>query len=212
MKKVSNILWGILLIVVGVIWALNSTGVANINIFFRGWWTLFIIVPSIIGIVENPKDSSGYIFLAVGVFLLLGARDIISFALIAKLILPIILILIGVSVIFKDTINGKVSKKIAEIDKDGTEIYTATFSDNKVKLSGDVFKNGVGSTVLKAVVYQAGVEVDAAGSGTYTWTKYNKDGAIDTSWGTSGKKTGKTLSVSSSDVATKATFMVEVVI
>ena len=62
MKKVSNILWGILLIVVGVIWALNSTGVANINIFFRGWWTLFIIVPSIIGIVENPKDSSGYIF------------------------------------------------------------------------------------------------------------------------------------------------------
>lgn len=52
------------------------------------------------------------------------------------------------------------------------------------------------------------MEVDAAGSGTYTWTKYNKDGAIDTSWGTSGKKTGKTLSVSSSDVATKATFMV----
>lgn len=141
MKKVSNILWGVLLIAVGVIWALNSTGVANINIFFRGWWTLFIIVPSIIGIVENPKDSSGYIFLAVGVFLLLGARDIISFALIAKLILPIILILIGVSVIFKDTINGKVSKKIAEIDKDGTEIYTATFSDNKVKLSGDEFKN-----------------------------------------------------------------------
>ena len=84
MKKVSNILWGILLIVVGVIWALNSTGVANINIFFRGWWTLFIIVPSIIGIVENPKDSSGYIFLAVGVLLLLGARDIISFALIAN--------------------------------------------------------------------------------------------------------------------------------
>lgn len=95
----------------------------------------------------------------------------------------------------------------------------ATFIDNADPLQvqitstgGDVFKNGVGSTVLKAVVYQAGVEVDAAGSGTYTWTKYNKDGAIDTSWGTSGKKTGKTLSVSSSDVATKATFMVEVVI
>ena len=71
-------------------------------------------------------------------------------------------------------------------------------------------KNGQGSTTLKAMVYQAGAEIDAAGTGTYTWTKYNKDGAIDTSWGTSGHKTGKTLSVSNTDVTTKATFMVEV--
>lgn len=93
----------------------------------------------------------------------------------------------------------------------------ATFIDNSdpiqvviTSTGGDVFKNGVGSTVLTAVVYQAGAEIDADGKGTYTWTKYNKDGAIDTSWGTSGSKTGKTLSVSSSDVDTKATFMVVV--
>ena len=93
----------------------------------------------------------------------------------------------------------------------------ATFIDNSdpiqvviTSTGGDVFKNGVGSTVLTAVCYQAGAEIDADGKGTYTWTKYNKDGAIDTSWGTSGSKTGKTLSVSSADVATKATFMVVV--
>lgn len=95
----------------------------------------------------------------------------------------------------------------------------ATFIDNAdpiqvviTSTGGDVFKNGQGSTTLKAVVYQAGVEIDTSGTGTYSWTKYNKDGAIDTAWGTSGKKTGKTLSVSTSDVATKATFMVEVTI
>ncbi len=95
----------------------------------------------------------------------------------------------------------------------------ASFIDNSDPLQvvvtstgGDVFKNGVGSTTLRAVVYQAGVEVDSTGTGTYTWTKYNKDGAIDTSWGTSGKKSGKTLSVGTSDVTTKATFMVEVTI
>ena len=49
-----------------------------------------------------------------------------------------------------------------------------------------------------------------AGNGSYTWTKYNKDGVVDTSWGTNGSKTGKTLSVSSADVDTKATFMVVV--
>ena len=96
-------------------------------------------------------------------------------------------------------------------------VDVATFIDNSDPLQviitstgGDIFKNGQGSTVLTAVVYQAGAEIDSKGDGTYTWTKYNKDGAIDTSWGTSGKKTGKTLSVSTSDVATKATFMVVV--
>lgn len=95
----------------------------------------------------------------------------------------------------------------------------ATFIDNSdpiqvviTSTGGDVFKNGQGSTVLTAVVYQAGVEIDSTGAGTYTWTKYNKDGNIDTSWGTNGTKTGKTLSVSTSDVSTKATFMVEVTI
>ena len=93
----------------------------------------------------------------------------------------------------------------------------ATFIDNSdpiqvviTSTGGDVFKNGQGSTVLTAVCYQAGTEIDADGKGTYTWTKYNKDGAIDTSWGTSGSKTGKTLSVANTDVDTKATFMVTV--
>lgn len=95
----------------------------------------------------------------------------------------------------------------------------ATFIDNSdpiqvviTSTGGDVFKNGQGSTTLTALVYQAGTEIDSSGNGTYTWTKYNKDGVIDTSWGTSGKKSGKTLSVSNTDVSTKATFMVVVVI
>ena len=88
----------------------------------------------------------------------------------------------------------------------------ATFIDNSdpiqvivTSTGGDVFKNGQGSTC-----YQAGTEIDAAGQGTYTWTKYDKDGAIDTAWGTNGSKTGKTLAVGTADVDTKATFMVVV--
>lgn len=93
----------------------------------------------------------------------------------------------------------------------------ATFIDNSdpiqvvvTSTGGDVFKNGQGATTLTAVCYQAGVEIDATGKGTYSWTKYDKNGAVDTSWGTNGTKTGKTLSVSNTDVETKATFMVVV--
>ena len=75
---------------------------------------------------------------------------------------------------------------------------------------GDVFKNGEGSTTLTALVYQAGAELDAAGAGTYTWTKYDKDGSIDADWGSGGHKTGKNLAVGGADVDVKATFLVEV--
>ena len=141
MKKISNVLWGLLFIVIGIIWILNVTEIVNINLFFRGWWTLFIIVPSIFGIVEKPKDISGYIFLLIGLMLFALSRDLISFVLISKLILPLLLIFIGISILFKNVFNGKISKKINEVDKDGMEIYSATFSDNRVKLSGDEFKN-----------------------------------------------------------------------
>lgn len=93
----------------------------------------------------------------------------------------------------------------------------ATFIDNSDPIQiviestgGDIFKNGQGSTTLTANVYQAGSVLDTVGNGTYTWTKYDKDGNIDTSWGTGGMKTDKTLAVSNTDVDTKATFVVVV--
>ena len=55
MKKISKILWGIALVVIGGIFALNAFGVTDIHIFFDGWWTLFIIVPCLIGISAKEK-------------------------------------------------------------------------------------------------------------------------------------------------------------
>lgn len=80
---------------------------------------------------------------------------------------------------------------------------------------GDVFKNGSGSTVLKARLFQAGNEIDAADSGnkyTYKWYKYDKNGTLVTEFGGTGVdyKTGKTLNVGTSDVDIKATFKVEI--
>ena len=153
MKKVSNILWGAVLVLIGVVWLINATGIASINIFFRGWWTMFIIIPSIIEIIKKPKDISSYIFLFVGVLLLLGARNIISFALIGKIIVPVILILIGISVIFKDSLTDKISDMIKEIDRDGNEVYTAAFSENKVNLVGDEFKGAKLDCVFGGITF-----------------------------------------------------------
>lgn len=77
---------------------------------------------------------------------------------------------------------------------------------------GTIFKNGNGSTTLKARLWQNGNEIDSAGSiYTYKWTKWVNN-AMVSNFGGSGIsfKSGKSLSVGSSDVDYTATFKVEV--
>jgi len=101
------------------------------------------------------------------------------------------------------------------------EFYdTVTFTDLSdpvqaiiVSTGGDTFKNGNGSTQLTCRLFQAGVEIDSSGTMyTYKWYKYNKSSTLITDFGGTGInfKTGKSLSVGSSDVDEKATFRCEV--
>ena len=55
MKKFKSIIWGIVLVAVGVIVALNALEITDIDIFFEGWWTLFIIIPCFIGIFTSRE-------------------------------------------------------------------------------------------------------------------------------------------------------------
>ena len=100
MKKIGSLIWGILFIIVGLIFGLNAMGITDINIFFRGWWTLFIIIPSLIGVIKESYKVGNYIWLLIGIVLLLSAQGIINFSTIWKLALPTILVIIGLSIIF----------------------------------------------------------------------------------------------------------------
>lgn len=116
-------------------------GITNINIFFDGWWTLFIIIPCFIGLFKENEKTGNFIGLLIGIVLLLACQDILDFNLIWKLMFPAILVIIGVSMIFKDTINGKVSKKIKILNEKKTENqeYCATFSGQTANFSGEKF-------------------------------------------------------------------------
>lgn len=59
MKKVSTWLWGIVLIALGVIWGGNVLGIINVDLFFPGWWTLFIIVPCFISLFDDDDGKVG---------------------------------------------------------------------------------------------------------------------------------------------------------
>lgn len=61
MEKLTKILLGVALVLVGCIFALNASGITNIEIFFDGWWTLFIIVPCAFGLVKEKEKTGNLI-------------------------------------------------------------------------------------------------------------------------------------------------------
>lgn len=75
---------------------------------------------------------------------------------------------------------------------------------------GDQFVNGFTSTELTAVIWQNGDKIDEDGSKyIYTWKKFNRNGDRDNTFGTNGVKTGKTITVTGTEVSRKAIFVCE---
>ena len=117
MKKYKNILWGIVFIIVGIIWGLDSMEIINFNLFFDGWWTIFIIVPCTIGLFTEKDKISNLIGLLIGVVLLFCYRNILSIDMIWKLIVPTILIMIGIKFILKGEKDEVKGEKIEIVDQ-----------------------------------------------------------------------------------------------
>lgn len=136
--KVSNILWGIFWIIVGVVIAGSALNFWDFNILFDGWWTLFIIIPCGISIVSNGLGSGSIIGLIIGILLLLAAQDVIEYGLLQKLVVPIILILIGCNMLFKNIFNSSRRIKI-DIPYPGTGSFAATFSSQKIRVPNEKF-------------------------------------------------------------------------
>ena len=131
----------------------------------------------------------------------------------------------GVLTVLPSAVVNSQTYKVVCIDKDGgTSGQKATgvatildFSDPIVivieSTAGNTFKNSTGSTSLRARIYRKGEELDTAGTGyTYRWSKRDKNGVLDANFGGTGNqyKTGKTVSVSASEIADKATYFCEV--
>lgn len=145
MNKIKNTLWGIAFIVIGGIIALNALGITDINLFFSGWWAiLFIVLPCTIGLFKKESKTGNIIGILIGVVLFLCCQGVLNFNILGKLLVPAILIVIGLSFIFKDLFDNKISSKIKEISasnsSEKTE-YCSTFSGQKLDFSNQTLEN-----------------------------------------------------------------------
>lgn len=168
MKNKSSVFWGLVLIGVGILFLGNNIGIWDVNIFFKGWWTLFIIVPSIYGLFESGSRSGAVISLAIGILLLLAAQDIIKYGMIWQILVPIIIIVVGLSLIFSTgkrkgilknakeyiAVFGGVDEKIKEVVSDfkAVSVFGSVDLDlRKAKLDKDLY--------IEAVVVFGGIDI-----------------------------------------------------
>lgn len=144
MKKARAIIWGIAIIALGVIFAGKAIGWFDFDIFFKGWWTLFIIIPSVISLFTEKDKLSSLGFISAGIILLLAAQEVITYDTAWKIILAVILILIGLGLILKTVFHSNNDKEVEEKVKDLEDGKTmdsqmAVFSGSERTYNDEVF-------------------------------------------------------------------------
>ena len=162
MKQFKAIIWGLAIIALGVIFGGHALGLFNFNIFFDGWWALFIIVPSAISLITDKDKMSNLFMLAVGVILLLAAQGVFgedSWNVAWKVILAVFLISLGLWIVVKGVFHSnndkEVEKKIRKLEDEKTmESLVAIFSGSDRVYNDEVF---TGATI--AAVF-GGAELD----------------------------------------------------
>ena len=153
MKRRNQVLWGVILVGIGLLLGLNALGITHINLFFDGWWTLFIIVPCAVGLVSGKDITGNLIGVGIGVFLLLCCQDILDFSMLWKLVFPAIIILFGVKMIFGTRVDRASSEVIKRLQATNGQVPygTAVFSGEKMNFSGEVFQGAELNAVFGGV-------------------------------------------------------------
>lgn len=108
-KSYSGIIWGISFLVIGINMFGNYTGLFSFDLFFNGWWTLFLILPAIASLIfDKYKMSNAFIF-TLGVILLLNCQGFIVENMFFKILLSCMVILFGINFIFTNISRNKKS-------------------------------------------------------------------------------------------------------
>ncbi len=159
-KNYSKLLWGLVVLAVGVIFTGNVLELWYIDVFFPGWWTMFMIIPGLVLILRDGFNVGSVILLVIGVILLCDSWDIFDTRLVWRLIIPIGIIAIGISLIFsffkgentkeKVTVeytegnyeanNGHKYSKNLKYDNDEYANYSTVFGSSEFKNSSQNLK------------------------------------------------------------------------
>ena len=135
------------MVIVALLWMLDILNLVNVTFLFKGWWTLFIIVPCSVALFTERDKAGPLVGIAVGVMLLLSVRDVINWDMFWKLLLACIVLVMGLAILFGNSIkNRMISDKercdIEKIQREGRNIrvFTVSFGEKHLNMDGELFE------------------------------------------------------------------------
>ena len=105
-RKTGTILAALLVIAGGILLILHATNVIRISLF-PGWWTLFIIIPTLISMLNTRVNAGHLICLSVGIILLLRANGILTGINLWLLLLGLVVVCVGISLLWRRPAPGR---------------------------------------------------------------------------------------------------------
>jgi len=162
-EKLANVLWGLVWIAIGVFVFGKVMGFWDIPVLFPGWWTLLIIVPSVISMIKNGVRPVNSVFLLCGVLLLLEQNHVIERGTLGKILIPAVFIVIGLCILFRSLFGG------TKHHYEGNQGYSATFAGNVVTATESPFTGCEADAVfggldmdLRGVTIEDGAVIEAS--------------------------------------------------
>ncbi len=172
-NKISNMIWGLVFIVAGVGLAGNIFFDWNFEIFFDGWWTLFIIIPCLISIIRSGISVGSVGGVIIGVMILISYHVELSVSL-WDLMVPAILIIVGLGFIFQGAFRKSINVNHSGDTEGqsgstsyGKRDYSAVFAGNKVRVTDEFIGSSLNAVFggitfdLRDAIINSDVEIAA---------------------------------------------------
>lgn len=135
-------LWGLVLILLGIGFLLNSLGISSAHDFLVAWWPVIFVIIGL-GEIISGNSYNGTFWLIIGVVLGLFTTGAVSYnGDLWQIIWPLILILMGLRFILRPAFRMRV---VSEENFTGS---TAVFSGSNKKINSKDFKGSKVSAVF----------------------------------------------------------------
>jgi len=154
----SSIVWGVIVIALGVGFLLNSLNIMNFGQFISDYWPVVLIVIGILELLKN-QITGGLIWLAVGIIFILKTLGVYNFD-VWSLILPAVIIIIGFNILVRSGSRSRIKTEQGE-----SVSANSVFGGSEKKVDSKNFKVGTLNAIFggsKIDLRQAGLSEEGS--------------------------------------------------